>query len=107
VIVSVPAPATQLEPEGVASLFAESMAWRRVQWLASTVGSAAELTTIDAALALAAAPSEGATAPMAVSSTTRFLKLARNLLDLPFSPYRRGEHTASRGGRCIAPAGAL
>src|SRR5262249_52934679 len=62
-IVSAPEPAVQLEPEGVASLLAESIACRSVHWLEVPAGWAVEGTLIWAALAPAASSSEAAIAP--------------------------------------------
>src|SRR5262245_62167318 len=62
VIVSAPLPWTQFESMGVVSVFADSIAWRRLHWLEVPAGSSVVLTTIGAALALAARLNE-ATAP--------------------------------------------
>src|SRR3954449_5200865 len=77
VIVSVPEPGVQFEPDGVASLLAESMAWRRVHWVAVPAGSAAELTAMVAALAPAASDMKTPTAPIAAKDIPSFLPTPR------------------------------
>jgi hypothetical protein len=106
VIVSVPEPAVQLEARGVVSLLAESIACRRVQSLEVAAGSAAELTTIEAALAPAAEISEAPIAPIVAAVMTRFLASRIRLILIPLSrslrlahPYAGTEDSGYRPGQ--------
>src|SRR5262249_29787814 len=84
-IVSAPEPAVQLEPEGVASLLAESIACRSVHWLEVPAGSAVEVTLIWAALAPAAGSSEAAIAPTIAQIKIRLLILTLPLAWIPLT----------------------
>src|SRR3954469_6805774 len=90
-IVSVPEPDVQFEPEGVASVLAESIAWRRVHCDAVPAGSALEVTVMAAALALALSERHAPATPIVARDRPSFLPTPRicNSSVSPLLPDRR------------------